>query len=324
MVSSQKVYISIIIYKRHNILFLPYPKNIFPNNLRVSIITFSNLTDEGMYKMLNERYQGMAFEKKFFPRLTTEEVKHLKKDDALIVLPIGAVEQHGPHLPIYTDTLIGEGVLIEAFELLDESDNIWMLPPIPYGKSTEHLTRSGTISLSSATLYAFVMDIAKSIQQSGFKKLLLFNTHGGNHDLLNMVARDIRVETGMMVFRLNPSSEKTNSLISEKEQQYGIHGGDVETSMVLSFKSNWVDMEKSTREFVHLPEETKHLYLKGSSYFAWVIDDISHSGVAGDATKASVEKGTLINKSVAETVVDALREMARFDIESIKSEAVKQ
>ena len=279
---------------------------------------------ERLMVMLNERYKGIAFEKRFLPRLTTEEVKELRKDDALVILPIGAVEQHGPHLPIYTDTLIGEGLLNKAFELLDEDENIWVLPPLPYGKSTEHLGMPGTMTLLATTLQAVVMDIAKSVHASGFKRFLLFNTHGGNHDLLNMISREIRIETGMMVFRLNPGSPKTNSVITEQEQKYGIHGGDVETSMVLDFKQNWVHPDKSPTEFVSLPENTKHLYLKGTSYFAWVINDISTSGVAGDATQATIEKGMEINRYVSESIAEALREMRRFDIATLTNRMVKQ
>ena len=274
--------------------------------------------------MLNKRYSGIAFEKKFLPRLTTDEVKKIKKDDALIILPIGAIEQHGPHLPIYTDTLIGEGLLHQAFEILDEDENIWVLPPLSYGKSNEHLNMPGTISLSAATLQAVVMDIAKSVHASGFKRLLLLNTHGGNHDLLNMISREIRIETGMMVFRLNPSSPQTNLLITEKEEKYGIHGGDVETSMVLDFKSNWVHTDKAPTEFVNLPENTKHLYLKGSCYFAWIINDISISGVAGDAKQATLEKGIEINKYVSRALAEALKEMRRFDIGEISNKVGKQ
>lgn len=269
--------------------------------------------------MLNLRYQGEAFEKRFLPRLTTKEVNELTKENALIVLPIGAVEQHGAHLPIYTDTLIGEGLLIAAFDLLKSDENIWMLPPLPYGKSTEHLGAAGTMTLSASTLQAVVMDLAKSVAASGFKRLLLFNTHGGNHDLLNMMARDIRSETGMMVFRLNPSSPETKLYISEQEQVYGIHGGDVETSQVLDFKENWVHMERSETDFVNMPAGTKHLYLKGSSYFAWIMDDISSTGIAGDATLATVEKGIEINKHVAVALAEALMEMCSFNIEHVKN-----
>ncbi|MGP7818140.1 creatininase family protein [Niallia sp. 01092] len=269
--------------------------------------------------MLHNRYSGHAFEKRFLPRLSTKEVEVLEKEDVVVVLPVGAIEQHGPHLPIYTDTLIGEGLLVQALEMLPEEENIWVLPPLAYGKSTEHLGMPGTITLSASTLQAVITDIAKSVQQSGFKKLLLFNTHGGNHDLLNMISRDIRIETGLTVFRLNPDYSVIDSLISEKEQKFGIHAGEVETSMILALKESWVNMDLSPTEFVHLPEDTKHLYLKGSSYFAWVMNDISNTGVAGDAASATIEKGRKINALVSQQVASALKEMIRFNISTVKS-----
>ena len=268
--------------------------------------------------MLHGRYSGYAFEKRFLPRLSSQEVERLDKEKALVILPIGAVEQHGPHLPIFTDTLIGEGLLNEALNLIPDEE-VWVLPSLPYGKSTEHLGMSGTITLSAATLQSVISDIAKSVRASGFKKLLLFNTHGGNHDLLNMMARDVRIETGLNVFRLNPDYSVINSLISEKEQKYGIHAGEVETSMVLALKEEWVNMERSPTEFVQLPDDTHHLYLKGTSYFAWVMNDISSTGVAGDAASATLEKGEQIISLVSESFASAIKEMIRFDLHTIKS-----
>ncbi|MCT2537789.1 creatininase family protein [Aquibacillus koreensis] len=274
--------------------------------------------------MQSDRFKGTAFHDRFFARLSTEEVKALPKEDALIVLPIGAVEQHGPHMPIYTDTLIAEGVLTEAFEHFTDDHNIWMLPPLPYGKSTEHLGMAGTLTLSAETLQAVVMDIAKSVRDSGFKRLVLFNSHGGNHDLLNMISREVRIETGMMIFRLNASDGNVlGDLIPERERQFGIHGGDVETSMVLDMKQDWVHAHLSPTEFVQLPVENKHLYLKGSCYFAWVIEDISTTGMAGDATKATVEKGQEINRRAGAFVAEALIEMSMFNIDELKRAFVK-
>lgn len=275
--------------------------------------------------MLEERYKGAAFEEKFLPRLTSREIREMPKEDALIVLPIGAVEQHGPHLPVYTDTLIGEGLLTQTFEHFTADDNIWLLPPVPYGKSTEHLGMAGTITLSASTLQAVVMDIAKSVKESGFKRLVLFNTHGGNHDLLNMISREIRIETDLMVFRLNSTEgDVLQELVSEKERKYGIHGGEVETSMVLDLKPGWVDMEESPVDFIRLPEETKHLYLKGGCYFAWVMDDISFTGMAGDATKATASKGKEINSKTSAFLAEVLVEMSRFDITAIKKQPVSE
>ncbi|MCP3029911.1 creatininase family protein [Halobacillus sp. A1] len=274
--------------------------------------------------MINERYSGKAFNEKFLARLTSKQVKELDKEDALVVLPIGAIEQHGPHMPVYTDTLIGEGLLAQTFEHFTNEQNIWMLPPLPYGKSTEHLGMTGTMTLSASTLQAVVSDIAESVKESGFRRLVLFNSHGGNHDLLNMVSREIRIQTGLMVFRLNSSEgHGLDGVVSEKEKKFGIHGGEVETSMVLDFKPDWVDMKRSPIDFVELPEDNQHLYLKGGCYFAWVMDDISYTGMAGDATKATREKGIKINARTSEFLAEVFEEMSRFEIEDLKKQPVR-
>ncbi|WP_252315226.1 creatininase family protein [Sinobaca sp. H24] len=265
--------------------------------------------------MLDNRYSQQAYETFFLPRLSTKEVENIPKDKALLVLHIGAVEQHGEHLPTFTDTLIGEGLLTQAFEKFNKEHNIWLLPSIPYGKSTEHIGNPGTFSLSATTLQHIVMDIGKSAARSGFRRLLILNTHGGNNDLLNMMARDVRTETGLMVFRLNPQSEKTKEWITSQEADYGIHGGDVETSMVLAFKENWVDMDKAKKEFLQDLNEKTSLNLKGNRYFAWKMDDISKTGIAGDATKATKEKGIKINTAVSEELADTMLEMADFEID---------
>ncbi|MCR8633333.1 creatininase family protein [Paenibacillus radicis (ex Xue et al. 2023)] len=271
--------------------------------------------------MKTGRYRGAgkAWDQRFYPRLSKLEVERLSKDDALLVLPIGAVEQHGPHMPVFTDTLISETVLTEAFEQLPDDANIWLLPAIPYGKSTEHLGHPGTISLSATTLMAVLMDIAKSLRMSRFEKLVLVNTHGGNTDLLNMMAREIRVETGMAVFRLDPGGlGSADGWITPVEKQYGIHAGDVETSLVLAAQPDWVHMELAPTEFPQFPD-SRYLQFR-SRAFAWVMDDLSRSGISGDASKATVSKGEAMVKRYGEHLAEALMDMSRFDMKSFKIE----
>ncbi|MDF2958728.1 MAG: Creatininase [Paenibacillus sp.] len=262
---------------------------------------------------------GKAWDRCFFPRLSKLEVAGLPKEHALIVLPVGAVEQHGPHMPVFTDTLISEAVLTEAFERLPDDANIWLLPAIPYGKSTEHLGHPGTISLSATTLMAVVMDISKSLQVSEFEKLVLVNTHGGNADLLNMMAREIRIETGMAVFRLDPGGlGSADEWITPSEKQYGIHAGDVETSLVLASQPDWVHMELAPTEFPHFPD-SRYLQFRSRSV-AWVMDDLSRSGISGDAAKASAAKGEAMLTRYGEHIAEALLTMSKFDMKSFKTE----
>ncbi|WP_080834260.1 creatininase family protein [Cohnella massiliensis] len=260
------------------------------------------------------RYEGKAWEERFLPRLSSLQIKELPKEDALVVLPVGAVEQHGWHLPVMTDSLIGEALLMQTMERLPDHSNVWLLPPVSYGKSNEHLDYAGTISLSSNTLLGVLSDIGASLKRSGFRRLLLFNTHGGNADLLNVAAREIRVATGLMVFYVNPHSlDTTSGLVTEEELEYGIHGGDIETSMVLAIKPDWVREELGVSEMPDV-SQLEFLTMEGKIRFAWAMSDISHSGVAGDATKATAEKGKIMLERGAAELAKAMLEISRFEI----------
>jgi creatinine amidohydrolase len=265
-----------------------------------------------------QRYEGNAWEQRFLPRLTRKQIHELPKEKALVILSLGAVEQHGTHLPVMTDALIGEATLTQALEKIEPDAGIWMIPPLSYGKSNEHLGYAGTISFSAATLQSVIMDIAESLKISGFRRLLLFNTHGGNMDVLNVVAREVRIKTGMMIFYLSPSSlNVAKDLISAEEREYGIHAGDYETSIVMSIKPGWVQGDLRTSE---IPDMSRYefLTLEGKIRFAWVMDDISSSGIAGDATKATPEKGKLIQERVTDILAKALVELSEFEIGDVR------
>ncbi|MBB6732032.1 creatininase family protein [Cohnella zeiphila] len=264
------------------------------------------------------RYEGAAWEERFLPRLTSKQIRELPKDNALVILPIGAVEQHGPHLPVMTDALIGEATLTRAMELLSPEAQAWLLPPIAYGKSNEHLGLPGTVSISAATLQGLVMDIAASLKLSGFGKLLLFNTHGGNVDLLNVVSREIRIVHGMTVFYLSPSSlGGAEGVIDPEEMEYGIHGGDYETSIVMAIKPGWVQSDCLVSEVPAMGDK-RFLTLEGRIRFAWRMADISASGICGDATKATAAKGEIIQGRVAGILAEALTELCEFDVADVR------
>lgn len=271
---------------------------------------------------MHSKHVSKAWQELFLPRLSTKEVKELNKEKGLIVLPIGAVEQHGPHLPVYTDTLIAEGLLAASFDQLSTDDHIWMLPPLPYGKSTEHHGHPGTITLSAHTLQQVILDIGKSVSASGFRRMVLFNTHGGNNDLLNMISRELRIETGLMVFRMNAMDFKVelDSMFSEEELTYGIHGGDVETSLILALEEKWVNMANAPNEFYHYQNR---LDVKGGPYVAWVMDDISDSGISGNAQVATVEKGEETITRLSQKIAETLKVMSEFEMKTLKHSFVK-
>lgn len=265
---------------------------------------------------MNRRYSGGVWEERFLPRLSSTQIKDLQKRDSLVILPIGAVEQHGPHLPVFTDTLLAETVLEESLKYVPSDSNIWFLPSMPYGKSNEHLGRAGTFSLSSSTLQSVILDIGRSLKQSGFRRLLLFNAHGGNNDLLNLIAREVRLETDLMVFRLNVGGLALDEkFLDEKERLLGIHGGDYETSLIMASYPNWVREELPT-EYPRLLQESTYLRFQKSN-FAWTIDDVSASGILGNAKTASAEKGRSIYEHHGKQVAEMLVDMMNFEIDSL-------
>ncbi|WP_066398636.1 creatininase family protein [Neobacillus mesonae] len=264
-----------------------------------------------------KRYSGKVWEDRFLPRLSSTQMQKLPKKDSLIILPIGALEQHGPHLPVFTDTLLAETVLEEALKYVPSDSNIWVLPPLPYGKSNEHLSRAGTFSLSSTTLQSVILDIGRSLKQNGFRRFLLFNAHGGNSDLLNLIAREVRLETDLMVFRLNVGGlTLEENILNETERLLGIHGGDYETSLIMASYPDWVREDELPVEYPELLQKSKFLRFQKSN-FAWTIDDVSSSGILGNARTASAEKGRRIYEQHGKEVAEILLEMMNFEIVSL-------
>ncbi|GAF65604.1 hypothetical protein BTS2_2502 [Bacillus sp. TS-2] len=264
-----------------------------------------------------------AWQECFLPRFSTKEIESIEKEKGVVILPIGAIEQHGPHLPVYTDTLIAEGLLEATFSHLKKEDSIWLLPPLPYGKSTEHLGHPGTFSLSATTLQQVIIDLAKSVQLSGFKRLLLYNTHGGNWDLISMIAREVRIETGLMVFKMSGMDykETLKDLYSEHELTFGIHGGDVETSVVLALEEDWVDMNRApSYAYQRFEEDSITIDIKGGPSVAWISDDISSCGTSGDASLANKDKGLETINRLSKKTAQAFIKISTFEMNFLKGD----
>lgn len=245
--------------------------------------------------------------------LSWTNIRDLDKAEGVVILPVGATEQHGPHLPTVTDTLQVTRVLEAALENLPDSVSAWTLPALPYGKSLEHLSFPGTISLSGATLGAVVMDIAKSVRRAGFRRFALLNGHGGNVGVLDAAARDIRAETGLMSFCVGPSYWLQAPFeVSEPEARYGIHAGELETSLMLALEPSLVHMDRAVKQFPEFPEGELHLF--GAAAAAWLTDDWSASGVFGDATLGTAEKGEALLEHAATRLANLITEISTFEV----------
>jgi creatinine amidohydrolase len=260
---------------------------------------------------------GFIPPQRFFAYLTWTEIQEmLDKENVVIVQPVGAIEQHGPHLPIIVDSAIGMGVLGKALEKLDATIKAYALPPLYYGKSNEHWHFPGTITLSTETLTATIMEVAESIYRAGFRKFVLMNSHGGQPQVMQMAARDLHVKyEDFAVFPLFTwrVPHITKELLTPKEAQQGMHAGDAETSIMLALLPQQVKMEKAVAEYPPEQQSGSLLSLEGKLPVAWVTRDISKSGVIGDATTATKEKGDRILESVSDGWVEVIKEIYSFE-----------
>jgi creatinine amidohydrolase len=252
---------------------------------------------------------------RFFPYLTWTEIDQMPdKANTVILQPVGAIEQHGPHLPLIVDAAISTAVVGKALEQLEADVPAYALPPLYYGKSNEHWQFPGTITLRAETLIATLMDVGQSLYRAGFRKFGLVNGHGGQPQIMEIVARDLhQQQPDFMVFPLfvwnvpNIAAQ----LLTDKELEFGIHAGDAETSVLLSILPDQVRMERAAKEYPQLPE-TNLLSMEGKLPFAWLTSDLSRSGVLGDPTVASQAKGDQILASLAQGWVETIRDMHKF------------
>jgi len=242
-------------------------------------------------------------------RLTTAEVAALDADRTLAVLPVAAVEQHGPHLPVLTDTMIGQAVLTRALALRPDDGRVWVLPPQAYGKSNEHTGFAGTFGLRAETLAGTVRDIARGVYASGLRRLMLLNSHGGNPEILDYVARDLREELDLLCFTAHPFRlGLASDIISDVEGGVGIHGGEAETSVVLAIAPELVHPEAYTPELPPVRRYMRRFTFKGAASFGWLTRDLSVSGTIGDPRAATAEKGEAILRAEARVVAELMDE----------------
>jgi creatinine amidohydrolase len=248
-----------------------------------------------------------------FAYLTWKQVEAIPKDTALLVLPTAAIEQHGHHLPLATDTLINNLLLGKALAKLPPDSPIYALPPVCYGKSNEHLGFPGTLSVSAATFQAVLRDLGASIAASGFHKLVLYNTHGGNSSLVDVMARDLRAEFNLRTFCLFGSAGAPFTGLSRQERTYGFHAGEVETSFLLSATPELVHTSEYTVNYIADIDNPDFLLPENASAtFSWLTRDIAPSGVMGDPRPSTTENGARWIEEAATKIAAALEAMLHF------------
>ncbi|MGY3693722.1 creatinine amidohydrolase [Bradyrhizobium sp. USDA 3240] len=244
----------------------------------------------------------------------------LAKDTAarwIAVLPLAATEQHGPHLPLGTDVMIGEAYLARVQELLPAAIPATFLPLQPVGISTEHIDFPGTLTLPTKVALNSWMALGESVARAGVRKLVMVTSHGGNSAAMQLVAQDLRAQHKMLVVTTSWSRFGTpDGLFDSDELRHGIHGGAVETSIMLA-KYPQAVRKDAIADFkpasVQIQKDHRHLSTQRPAPFAWQAQDLNPSGAIGDATKASAEKGEQLIEHGARAFCELLADVDRFD-----------
>ncbi|MBX3576931.1 MAG: creatininase family protein [Rhizobiaceae bacterium] len=245
----------------------------------------------------------------------TTEYAAIDAEKTIAVLPVAAIEQHGPHLPVSTDAAIMQGMLEAVIARLPAALDIRILPVQSVGKSNEHLFAKGTLTLPPATLIDAWTELGLSVERAGVKKLVVVNSHGGNEEIMGIVTRELRVRASMMAVKTSWTRfGYPEGMYPDAESRYGIHGGDVETSLMLHFRPETVDMKKAKdfRSNVEKAEKTFGLLRQtGTHAFAWIATDINPHGVVGNAAAATAEKGRLTAEHQAAGFIRLLEDVRR-------------
>jgi creatinine amidohydrolase len=253
--------------------------------------------------------------------LTTQDFSNLDAERVVAILPVGAVEQHGPHLPVRVDAAINSGIIARAVELMPADCPTLVLPMMPVGKSDEHLAFPGTLTLSYETLGRAWFELGESVHRAGIRKLLFFNSHGGQPQLLDIVCRELRVKLGMFAVSVMwPRLIDMDNLFEVDENKHGIHGGQSETSVMLHLHPELVDMnhaENFVPLSVQIERESEMLGPEGGARFGWQAQDLNPKGACGDATKATADLGKLTVERAATRLLVLIDEISRYPLSRI-------
>jgi creatinine amidohydrolase len=265
----------------------------------------------------------MALPSRFWADLTTVDFAGLDAAASVAVLPVGATEQHGPHLPLSVDRSIVDGVVAAALPHLPATVPVLFLPTQAVGYSPEHLAFPGTLSLSSATVAATWIELGECVARAGLKKLLLLNAHGGQVSVMDIVARELRHRCGLIVYSCswwNLPLGAAGNQFSAEEHRFGVHGGEIETSMLLALHPERVRMARA-RDFDSASRERAANYPilgNGSSAkLGWQMQDYNAEGAAGNAAAATAAKGQAVLDAAGLQLAMLLQELSTLPLSTV-------
>lgn len=246
----------------------------------------------------------------FWQDLTSQEIKKMcHSQDVIAILPLSAIEQHGSHLPVSVDYDINQGLLSKFIQQCPSELTVTVLPTIPIGYSPEHKDFSGTLSLPYKLLMDVWMSILEAVIKHGVKKILLFNSHGGQSGLMKVLAQEIRSKYDVFISSVNWYRLIDISLFfDEKKIKHDIHAGVIETSLMLSLYPEKVTKEE-VKDYPLIPKDTKELSHSGNISYAWQAQDLNTDGALGMATQACQKTGHKIVEECINKLINLVREI---------------
>ena len=268
----------------------------------------------------------MSTPTRFWADLTTRDFDRIDRARAIAVLPLGATEQHGPHLPLSVDSDLAQGVIAACLPHLAADLPVLFLPVQPVGYSPEHQAYPGTLTLSSRTLIGLWTEIGESVARAGVKKLVLLNAHGGQVGLLDVVARDLRARLDMLVYSVNwfnlPLGAQVEGLFSADEHRYGIHAGQIETAMMLALQPERVAMEHAQHFASASQQRAADFPILGngkSAKLAWQTQDYNPAGAVGNADAATAAQGQAVLNAAGRALAALLAEVDQLPPDTIRA-----
>lgn len=260
---------------------------------------------------------------RFWSDLSTADFTTLDRARAIAVLPLAATEQHGPHLPLSVDADLVNGVIATALPHIAHDLPALFLPTQAVGFSPEHTRFAGTLTLKAETLIRVWTELGECVAASGVKKLVLLNSHGGQVGALDLVARDLRARLGLLVYSVNwfslplldANGQDVNALFSAEEHRFGIHAGDIETSMMLALHPNSVRMDAAEYFRSTSQDRAGRFATLGngrSAKLGWMMQDLNPNGAVGHAAAATADKGRAVLDAAGRALAQLLSEIDRL------------
>lgn len=267
---------------------------------------------------------------RYWSDLTTADFSALDTRRTIAVLPVAATEQHGPHLPLSVDTDLVNGIIAAALPHMAPGLPALFLPTQAVGFSPEHARFDGTLTLKSETVLRVWTELGECVAASGVKKLVLFNAHGGQVGAMDLVARDLRARLGMLVYSVNwfnlpligPDGQDVNALFGGEEHRFGIHAGDIETSMMLALAPERVRMAQAEYFRSTAKDRAERFPILGngkSAKLGWQMQDYNANGAVGNAAAATAEKGRAVLDAAGRALAQALAEIDQLPPDTLSN-----